>query len=150
MVRQASCDVSDRNDKGPPDTVWQILGSCRGSLSCSKTSAAQTQDPAPASRKQTLQSEQGGLCQVPERCLPCLFVRTHAPVHGPVGQQSIRAARLDSHRHQWPPPSALAQSPPAEINGSRGLAAQQPRDLLFPFVHQTRQRAVTWPPECSR
>lgn len=42
MVRQASCDVSDRNDKGSPDTVWQILGSCRGSFSCSTASAAQT------------------------------------------------------------------------------------------------------------
>lgn len=57
MVRQASCDVSDRNDKGSPDTVWQILGSCRGSFSCSKTSAAQIQDPALALRKETLQSE---------------------------------------------------------------------------------------------
>lgn len=131
MVRQASCDVSDRNDKGSPDTVWQILGSCRGSFSCSKTSAAQTQDPALASRKQTLQSEQGGLCQVPERCLLCLFARTHAPVRGPEGQQSIRAAGLDSHRHQWPPPSELAQSPPAEVSGSRGLATQQPRGLTF-------------------
>ena len=61
MVRQASCDVSDRNDKGSPDTVWQILGSYRGSFSCSKTSAAQTQDLALASRKETLLSEQGGL-----------------------------------------------------------------------------------------
>lgn len=61
MVRQASCDVSDRNDKGSPDTVWQILGSYSGSFSCSKTSAAQTQDLAPASRKETLLSEQGGL-----------------------------------------------------------------------------------------
>ncbi|ELW70975.1 hypothetical protein TREES_T100015699 [Tupaia chinensis] len=42
MVRQARCDVSDRNDKGSPDTVWQILGSYRGSFSCSETSAAQT------------------------------------------------------------------------------------------------------------
>lgn len=87
MVKQASCDVSDRNDKGSPDTVWQILGSCRGSFSCSKTSAAQTQDPALASRKEALQSEQGGLCQVPERCLLCLFARTHVPVHRPAGQQ---------------------------------------------------------------
>lgn len=94
MVRQASCDVSDRNDKGSPDTVWQILGSRRGSFSCSKTSAAQTQDPVLASRKETLQSEQGGLCQVRERCLLCLFARTHAPIYRPAGQRGSGAAGL--------------------------------------------------------
>lgn len=39
MVRQASCDVSDRNDKGSPDTGWQILGSCPPPA-CSEASAA--------------------------------------------------------------------------------------------------------------
>lgn len=77
MVRQASCDVSDRNDKGSPDTVWQILGSYRGSFSCSKTSAAQTRDPARASRKETLQSEQGCLCQVLQRCPASGFPHEH-------------------------------------------------------------------------
>lgn len=82
MVRQASCDVSDRNDKGSPDTVWQILGSRLGSFSCSKTSAAQTQDPALASRKGILQCEQGDLCQVIERSHLCRFARAgaHVPV----------------------------------------------------------------------
>lgn len=78
MVRQASCDVSDRNDKGSPDTVWQILGSSRGPFSCSKTSAVQTQDPALASREATLQSEQGGLCQVLQECPPSAGPREHA------------------------------------------------------------------------
>lgn len=74
MVRQASCDVSDRNDKGSPDTVWQILGSCRGSFSCSETSAAQTQDPTLASRKETLQSERVGLAKFSKGvCSACLL-----------------------------------------------------------------------------
>lgn len=77
MVRQASCDVSDRNDKGSPDTVWQILGSCCGSFSCSTASAAQTQDSALASRKETLLSKQGCLCQALRRCPASAFTREH-------------------------------------------------------------------------
>lgn len=68
MVRQASCDVSDRNDKGSPDTVWQILGSYCSSFSCSQTSAAQTRDPARAAGKETLRSAHLGLCQLLQWC----------------------------------------------------------------------------------
>lgn len=100
MVRQASCDVSDRNDKGSPDTVWQILGSYRGSFSCSKTSAAQTQDPALASRKETLQSES-------EEPLPssrkvsslCFSPMSHGPVFLSLSEPGTQASRQQVHSH---------------------------------------------------
>lgn len=50
MVRQASCDVCDRNDKSSPDTAWQILGWRSRLLSWTPTSA-QTPAPAPASKE---------------------------------------------------------------------------------------------------
>lgn len=149
MVRQASCDVSDRNDKGSPDTVWQILGSCRGSFSCSKTSAAQTQDPALASRKQTLQSEQGAFAKFPKGAFSACLL---GPMLLSMGQRGSRASgQLDltatgtSGLHPQNLLSLLQQrsvGPEAWPPSSQG-------DLLFPFAHQTRQRAVTWSPECS-
>lgn len=68
MVRQASCDVCDRNDKSSPDTAWQILG-CRSRLHSWTQTSAQTQDPALAS-KEMLQTEHKNLCQIVCRQLP--------------------------------------------------------------------------------
>lgn len=135
MVRQASCDVSDRNDKGSPDTVWQILGSCRGSFSCSKTSAAQTRDPTLASRKETLQSERGGLAKFSKGvslpvCLswdPCSCPQTS----GVYGQQDSQSPS-DSHRNQCHLVPTLAQSLLAEMSVFQVLVTQCPGDLLSP------------------
>lgn len=122
MVRQASCDVSDRNDKGSPDTVWQILGSDRSAFSCSKTSAAQTQDPARASRKETLRSEQGGLCQVLKRRPASVFYpRADTSVFLSTSQQA-RRGMLDwqvGPRPSRPP----APSSPAEVHVAPGSPA---------------------------
>lgn len=68
MVRQASCDVCDRNDKSSPDTAWQILG-CRSRLHSWTPTSVQTQDPALAS-KEMLQTEHKNLCQIVCRQLP--------------------------------------------------------------------------------
>lgn len=148
MVRQASCDVSDRNDKGSPDTVWQILGSCRGSFSCSKTSAAQTQDPALASREETLQSEWGGLCQVRERCLLCLFARTHAPVHRPVGQRGSRAAGLTATGTSVLHPQHFS------VSSGRDQCVQRPgcpvtKRLTLSIFTPNKTKSDDLVPECS-
>lgn len=108
MVRQASCDVSDRNDKGSPDTVWQILGSYCGSFSCSKTSAAQTQDPAPASRKETLQSESGkALPSARKGSSPCFSPVSHRPVllsTSELGSWAVGRSRCtDTWARRWGP-----------------------------------------------
>lgn len=122
MVRQASCDVSDRNDKGSPDTVWQILGSYCGSFSCSKTSAAQTQDPAPASRKETLQSESGkALPSARKVSSPCFSPRepqTRAPVHKRAGLLGSRTQQVHGHLGTPVGPKHEIRGPPSTAAGA--------------------------------
>lgn len=158
MVRQASCDVSDRNDKGSPDTVWQILGSSRGPFSCSKTSAVQTQDPALASREATLQSEQGGLCQVLQECPPSAGPREHAdpcscPWERALGQGDPgRVGGGASPCTPAPAPSTLAEPPRFPHPPPSG-----PAKMLFLFdTHQRQPGELTHLPAaltrnlCSR
>lgn len=152
MVRQASCDVSDRNDKGSPDTVWQILGSCRGSFSCSETSAAQTQDPTLASRKETLRSERGGLAKFSKGvCSACLLE---------LGPMLLSADQWEyGQQDSWSPPDGprnqchlvptLAPSPLAEMGVFQGLVTQWSGDLLSPLHTKQDKRTKTWSPECS-
>lgn len=144
MVRQASCDVSDRNDKGSPDTVWQILGSCRGSFSCSETSAAQTQDPTLASRKETLRSEREGRAKfskgVCSACLLELGPMLLSADQWEYGQQDSWAPP-DSHRNQCHLVPTLAPSPLAEMGVFQGLVTQWPGDLLSPLhTKQDKER----------
>lgn len=139
MVRQASCDVSDRNDKGSPDTVWQILGSCRASFSCSTATAAQTKISALASRRETLLSEQGCLCQALKRCPASAFTREHTnlcscPWVSRARRQLGDAGEAEGSRASPPPaPPSLA-----EVHSSTQPALPGPREpyltLLLVFI----------------
>lgn len=68
MVRQASCDVCDRNDKSSPDTAWQILGWRSCLLSWTPTSA-QTPGPAPPSKERHSQLHGGTAAKMAHRLL---------------------------------------------------------------------------------
>lgn len=69
MVRQASCDVCDRNDKSSPDTAWQILGWRNRLLSWTPTSA-QTPGPAPPSKERHSKLHGGTAANMARRLLP--------------------------------------------------------------------------------
>lgn len=158
MVRQASCDVSDRNDKGSPDTVWQILGSYCGSFSCSKTSAAQTQDPAPASRKETLQSESGkplpSSRKVSRLCFSpvnhrSMFLSTSEP-----GTQVAGHSRcMDTWARRWgpstkSPPHTCPMQPCRDTHLPKPTLRMAVQKCFYLFHRQGRQGMQTpssWP-----
>lgn len=138
MVRQASCDVSDRNDKGSPDTAWQILGCCRGAFSCSTASAAQTQDSALASRKETLLSEQGCLCQALQRCPASAFTCEHTNLCSyprASGHVGSRVAGALAQRRWGDRGGPKPSSPTCPI--------QPCRDALIHLAHASRAQKIT-------
>lgn len=97
MVRQASCDVSDRNDKGSPDTVWQILGSCRGSFSCSKRQQHRPKIRHWLQGKKHSKVNREAFAKFPKGAFSACLL---GPMFLSTGQQG---SRTDSHRHPGVP-----------------------------------------------
>lgn len=137
MVRQASCDVSDRNDKGSPDTVWQILGSCRASFSCSTASAAQTKIQHWLQEKKHSSVNRDASAKLSKGAQPLLLPESTqicVPVHGRAGHIGSGAAGALARR-RW---------------GGRGVPSLTPtcptqpcRDALIHPAHPSRARRTT-------
>ena len=137
MVRQASCDVSDRNDKGSPDTVWQILGFCRASFSCSTATAAQTkiqhwlqeEKHSSVNRDASAKPSKGAQpLPLPESTQICV------PAHGRAGH--VGSSETPGRQRGPEPHPHLPHQPcrGALIHPARPSRAQRATGLIWPLL----------------
>lgn len=147
MVRQASCDVCDRNDKSSPDTAWQILGWRNRLLSWTHTSA-QTPGPAPPSKERHSKLHGRATAKTAHRQLPPSFWNPSEM------QRQDPAGDLDQERSEaapatWKTALSRSSNPPMLPKNHPGTLSSQAASV-YPSAKGTRPQPKQPTPAGSR